>query len=418
MNNTDTTSRPLHILEIAIENVKRLSAVHIKPDGESVVIGGRNAQGKSSVLDAITMALSGAKCAKPVHGDEDKGVVTIDLGEIVVKRTFTQSGGGTLTVTSKDGAKFTSPQKMLDSLLGEISFDPLAFTRMKPKEQLETLRAITGINTAMLDGARQVAYDTRTEHNRRVEDLAAQLAGLPLHADAPETPVSAEDILAKLNAANNSNADRAAFIASGRTLAGKVESSEATVTRLEKELKEAKDALDADRERLNKMRVDAAEMKEIDVSKISEELTTINVRNAKLEANTRRAEIEARWKAAKEASALLTAEIEDIDKKKRAKLESAKMPVSGLGLSDDGIEFNGIPFSQASAAEQLRVSVAMGIAANPRLRVLLVRDASLLDAESLALLQSMAVECDAQVWIERVGKGEECTIVIEDGRVA
>ena len=415
MNNTP--SRPLHILEIAIENVKRLSAVHIKPDGESVVIGGRNAQGKSSVLDAITMALSGAKCAKPVHGDEDKGVVTIDLGDYVVKRTFTPSGGGTLTVTGADGAKFASPQKMLDALLGEISFDPLAFTRMKPKEQLEALRAITGINTAMLDGARQVAYDTRTGHNRRVDELAAQLAGMPPHPDAPEAPISADEILAKLNAANQSNADRAAFIASGKTLAAKVESSEALVARLEKELKEAKDTLEADRERLNKMRVDASETKEIDVSKISEELTTINARNAKLEANTRRAEIEARWNAAKEASALLTAEIEDIDKKKRAKLESAKMPVAGMSLTDDGIEFNGIPFSQASAAEQLRVSVAMGIAANPLLRVLLVRDASLLDAESLALLQSMAEECDAQLWIERVGKGEECTIVIEDGRI-
>lgn len=413
----NTPLRPLHILELAIENVKRVSAVHIKPEGESVIIGGNNAQGKSSVLDAIAMALSGAKCAKPVHGDEDKGAVTIDLGEIVVKRTFTPAGGGTLTVTGADGVKFASPQKMLDTLLGEISFDPLAFTRMKPKEQLETLRAITGINTAMLDGARQVAYDTRTGHNRRVDDLAAQLDAMPLHPDAPEAPISADDILAKLNEANKSNAERAAFITKGHSIAANVTGLETKVSQLESALNAAKAELEGQRELLNKMRADALEMKEIDVSKISEELTTINARNAKLDANNRRAEIEARWKAAKEASALLTAEIEDIDKKKRAKLESVKMPVSGLALADDGITFNGIPFSQASAAEQLRVSVAMGIAANPRLRVLLVRDASLLDTESLALLRSMAEEHDAQVWIERVGKGAECTIVIEDGRI-
>lgn len=414
MNNT---TRPLHILELSIENVKRLSAVHIKPDGDSVVIGGNNAHGKSSVLDAISMALSGVKCAKPVHGDEDKGAVTIDLGEITVKRTFTPTGGGTLTVTGKDGAKFASPQKMLDSLLGEISFDPLAFTRMKPKEQLETLRAITGINTAMLDGARQVAYDARTEQNRRVDELGAQLAAMPLHTDAPESPISADDILTRLSSANKSNADRAAFIAKGQSVAANVTGLETKVSQLESALLEAKAELEEQRTLLDKMRVDAAEMKEIDVSKISEELTTINARNSKFDANSRRAEIEARWKAAKEASAKLTAEIADIDAKKRAKLEAVKMPVSGLGLSDDGITFQGIPFSQASAAEQLRVSVAMGIAANPRLRVLLVRDASLLDTQSLALLQAMAEECDAQVWIERVGKGEECTIIIEDGRV-
>jgi recombinational DNA repair ATPase RecF len=40
--------------------VKRLRAVTIRPDGSLVQISGRNAQGKTSVLDAIEMALGGA----------------------------------------------------------------------------------------------------------------------------------------------------------------------------------------------------------------------------------------------------------------------------------------------------------------------------------------------------------------------
>jgi hypothetical protein len=89
-----------------------------------------------------------------------------------------------------------------------------------------------------------------------------------------------------------------------------------------------------------------------------------------------------------------------------------------FGFGEDGITFNGLPFEQASSAEQLRVAVAMGLALNPTLRVLLIRDGSLLDAENLGMVAEMAAEADAQVWIERVGEGDECAVVIEDGHVA
>jgi hypothetical protein len=62
-------------------------------------------------------------------------------------------------------------------------------------------------------------------------------------------------------------------------------------------------------------------------------------------------------------------------------------------------------------------AVAMGLAANPRLKVLLVRDGSLLDEDSLRLVATMAAEADAQVWLERVGEGAECSVVIEEGHV-
>ena len=34
-----------------------------------------------------------------------------------------------------------------------------------------------------------------------------------------------------------------------------------------------------------------------------------------------------------------------------------------------------------------------------------------------ALIAAMAAEADAQVWIERVGRGDECSVVIEDGQI-
>ena len=68
-------------------------------------------------------------------------------------------------------------------------------------------------------------------------------------------------------------------------------------------------------------------------------------------------------------------------------------------------------------AEKLRVSVAMGLAMNPKLNVLLIRDGSLLDADNLEMVARMAEVADAQVWIERVGDGAECQVIIENGKI-
>jgi hypothetical protein len=82
------------------------------------------------------------------------------------------------------------------------------------------------------------------------------------------------------------------------------------------------------------------------------------------------------------------------------------------------VTLNGLPLEQASSAEQLRASVAIGLAMHPKLKVLLVRDGSLLDEQSLAMVAKMAEQAGGQVWLERVSKGAECSLVIEDGMVA
>src|SRR6185436_2642524 len=129
------------IIKLTSENVKRLTAVEITPKGNVVVIGGRNGAGKSSVLDSIEYALGGDPSAKmPVRRGEKNAKVVVDLGDIVVKRSFTSAGGTHLIVTNADGEKQTSPQAILDKLVGRLTFDPLEFSRQKPAQQAETLR--------------------------------------------------------------------------------------------------------------------------------------------------------------------------------------------------------------------------------------------------------------------------------------
>ena len=141
------------------------------------------------------------------------------------------------------------------------------------------------------------------------------------------------------------------------------------------------------------------------------------------ETNRKIQEAKARFKAYEEKGMLetkvtaLTQEIQAIDEAKAQALQDASFPVPGLSFDENSVLLNGIHFSQASQAEQLQVSVAMGFAMNPELKVLLVRDGSLLDDNSLQHLAEMAAEQDGQVWLERVGEGDGCAVVIEDGRL-
>ena len=56
------------IVELQVENFKRVSAVTLRPNAGVTTISGRNGQGKSSTLDAIQAALGGKSAApsKPV----------------------------------------------------------------------------------------------------------------------------------------------------------------------------------------------------------------------------------------------------------------------------------------------------------------------------------------------------------------
>ena len=109
--------------------------------------------------------------------------------------------------------------------------------------------------------------------------------------------------------------------------------------------------------------------------------------------------------------------LETIAKDKETQLSEAKFPIKKLSFDEDGVIFDGIPFDQCSTAQQIKISVAMGLVMNPKLRVLLIREGSLLDAKNLEMIAKMAKKADAQIWIERVSKGEECQVIIEDGSV-
>jgi len=162
----------------------------------------------------------------------------------------------------------------------------------------------------------------------------------------------------------------------------------------------------------------AAHVAAPDVAAMEAELDSLEETNRAVRANADIAQRVARREALRAEYDALTARIDGLDKTKADALAQAQFPVDGLGFDEHGVTYQGVPFSQASSAEQIRVSLAMAMSLNPRLRVIRILDGSLLDADNLALISEMAAAQDYQVWIERVADGSGVGVVIEDGAVS
>lgn len=413
----------MKIIKFYAENVKRLTAVEITPDGALIQITGKNGQGKTSVLDAIWWALGGAKNIQsvPIRKGETKAVIKITLGdsepELLVERRITERGEY-LFVRNADGSRRDKPEEVLRGLLGALTFDPLGFMRDKPAQQFAALRGLVDLGDGFdsLDIQKQHKFDERTDTNRRVKSAQMRADAIIVPDDLPDSEPDIEAITDRLTSASAHN--QTVNDALNRRLEFKKSavSAEDRVAQLEGLLSEAREILAGNK---------AAEVEDakveipapIDAAMVRAELDAANVTRAAFA--KRQQKINALAEAATEQAAAdaLTAEIEKIDATKAAALTQAKMPVDGLTFGDGVIFYNGLPLDQASDAEQLRVSTAIAAANNPKLRIIRIRDGSLLDEDGLKTLAAFAEANDFQIWLEKVDSSGEIGIVMEDGHI-
>jgi recombinational DNA repair ATPase RecF len=421
------TEQPLHVVELRAENFKRLHAIRVAPGGEPiVVIGGKNGSGKSSTLDCIETALGGLSAAplEPIHRGARSARIVLDLDELVVERTFTQRGSQ-LVVRGKDGTEKQSPQKLLDSLCAKLTFDPLAFAREVPAKQDALLKRVLGLDFTQLDADRKQLFDARAEENRLAKQREAVLKTLPLpEAGLPAAELSIAVMLAEKEA-------REKVVEDNRRKRAGVTLAETALTELGAKIAELQEAIDEATRKLRKaeedkaaaeairdrLKAEADALEDPDVQQVRDQLGQVEEINRKIRSAADRAAHAAKLDGHLKKADELTVAIEAIDAEKQAQLAGAKFPIDGLSFDETGPCFNGTPLEQCSQAEKLRVSVAIGAALHPRVRVMLVREGSLLDSDSMKLLADLAEQTGSQVWVERVGEGDPSAIVIEDGMV-
>lgn len=418
----------MKIIALQAENVKKLVAVEIRPDGALVQITGKNGQGKTSVLDSIWWALCGAANIQgnPIRQGENQARIRLDLGEIVVTRTFKKGEAGntvsSITVENAEGTAIRQPQTMLDRLLGELSFDPLAFARATKKEQFEQLkRFVPGVDFEAIERAHQEDYDKRTNVNREAATKRTLAEDIFITTPEGTKPISEASLVDELENAGKHNADietRKANRQSYETASVNQKAEAKDCRGQAEQLIKRAERLEAQAKVCDERLAGATALPEpIDTQAIKRRLESAKEVNKAIGELARKADLIKEAEQLENDSEVITQRMNARTTEKQKKITEAKLPVEGLGFGDGEILLRGVPFNQASDAEQLQVSIAMAMALNPKLRVIRVRDGSLLDEDSLKLLEQMAENQDYQVWIERVDTTGKVGFVLENGHV-
>lgn len=405
------------ITQLEVENVKRIKAVQITPSPTGLtVIGGRNNQGKTSVLDAIMWALGGDRY-RPSQVQREGSVIPpreklVLSNGVVVERAGKNSD---LKVTDASGRK--AGQQLLNSLVEQLALDMPRFMQSTSRDKAATLLRIIGLEDQVnaLDRQEKELYNQRHAIGQIADQKVKYAKELPSYPDAPAEPVSAYDLIQRqqeILARNGENQRK-------RNYAKKLEEQRAIAKEQLAELvqrcadaREKYTSLCRDCETAGKSALDLLDESTVELEASIRDIEAINV---KVRTNQDKARAEAEAREYGDQYAGLTAQLEAVRQQKADLLQGADLPLPGLSVENGELTYNGKPWDCMSGSDQLKVSAAIVRALKPECGFILMDKLEQMDLETLR---------EFSVWMEaeglqgiatRVSTGGECSILIEDG---
>lgn len=418
------TPKKYRLVELRAQNIKKLQAVAIKIDRSLFKITGKNEAGKSSVLDAVVMAIAGKDAfpAEPIRKGEDTAEIFLDFCDLkLTRKIWRREGGGfdhSVSLDFSDGKRPKEKQHVLDALRGSpIADDPIAFSRLKPKARYDMLRQLVAdFNFAEEAAKRLQLFEDRRDIGRDFDKAKAAAESIIVPVDAPLVPVDVTELATQLNEAMQANALIDKRAQRREDAAEELEAMKDELDGLRAKVADLEGKIAA-REEMIAQAEPLPEKANTDV--ISARIAGISALNNAAQKRLEKMQREAERDSFSEKYDSLSVQIKAIDDAKAQAIENAKFPVEGLTFGDDDILLDGLPFDQASTARKIRVSTSLLMAMKPDLRVLLVREGSLLDSDARAALEEQAKANDFVVLMECVGEGvDEGGVLIEDGQVA
>lgn len=415
----------MKIETIAINGFKKLQQFALDPAGKSVEIKGRNGQGKSSVIDAIWCTLTSKDVpGVPINRDSvtAKIVVGLDDGH-TARLSFNSKGGKTLVVEGPDGEPVKAPATFLENLIGKISFDPFEFVEQQPAKQKTFLQQLLGLDFSDIDSRKALALAEKKQIKDDANAIEKEAERL---VDAKKTePVDVAALLDQQEARAEvirKGQSAAADLAGMETEAQRHQEAAADLAERIAELQARLDEVNARREAaeaaIEPRKTELQALRELvaGMPDHSEAIRNAQETNRAAAAWARRCELVAESKKIAGELATIDAKIESIESERAEMLMNAKFPVPGLSFSTDGVLFNGLPFDKGNQCQSdiLRVGVAIAVAQNPALKIVRIKDGSLLDSKSKAELLAMLDETGFQAFIETVADSELTALTIEE----
>lgn len=410
----------IKINTLQIENIKRVKAVALNPaENGLTVIGGKNGQGKTSVLDAIAWALGGDRYRPSTPEREGSTLpphikLTLSNG-LTVERSGKNSALKVVDTTGK-----RSGQQLLNEFVEQLAIDLPRFLQASNREKADTLLQVIGVGDRIheLEAKERDVYNRRRMIGQDADRKRKYADELPFYPAAPKELVSALDLIRQqqdILARNGENQRK-------RMRANQIEheygKAAAHVSLLKSQLAAAQKQLtqlEADLEIAQKDALDLQDESTEEVERSLQEIEQINIQ-VRANCDREKAEQDAAYYAQQYQE--LTAELEDIRHDKYALLNSAELPLPGLSVEDSELTYNGKKWDCMSGADQLIAATAVVRAVNPKCGFVLLDKLEQLDADTLLNFGSWLEEQGLQAIATRVSTGPECSIIIEDGFAA
>lgn len=407
----------IKINKLEIENVKRVKAVKIEPTASGLtIVGGKNGQGKTSVLDSIAWALGGDKF-RPSSPTREGSVIPPTLHIVLSNGLVVERKGknSDLKVTDPTGTK--AGQQLLNEFVEQLALDLPRFMQAGSREKAEILLKIVGVGDRLfqLDKQEKELYNRRLTIGQIADQKTKYAKEQPYYTDAPKELISAselirqqQDILARNGENQRKRINLAQLRAQHKTLSDQINDLQDRLTRLTKE----RDEVYTDIEIAQKSVLD---LHDESTAELEQNISNIEQINRKVRANLDKDKAEEDALQYKNQYNTLTTQIEDVRKSKTDLLASANLPLPGLSVVDGELTYNGKQWDCMSGSEQLKVSTAIVRKLNPKCGFVLMDKLEQMDVDTLQEFGQWLEQEGLQVIATRVSTGEECSILIEDG---
>lgn len=403
----------IKINKLEIENVKRVKATRFEPEENGLtVIGGKNGQGKTSVLDAITWALGGDRY-RPTQAQRDGSVlppyihIVLSNG-LVVERKGKNSD---LKVIDPNGRK--GGQQLLNEFVEELALNLPRFMQASGREKADTLLRIIGVGDRLheLEQQERELYANRHAIGQIADQKKKYAQEIAYYPDAPKEPVSATELILRqqeILARNGENQRK-------RMRLQQLEGEAAEVQRKLDELLARQQAVLAD---LDIARRSAADLADESTAELEQSIANIEQINRKVRANLDKDKAETDALAYQNRYAELTEQLESVRKARIGLLQNADLPLPGLSVEDGELLYQGKAWDCMSGADQLRVATAIVRRLNPKCGFVLLDKLEQMDLDTLREFGAWLEQEGLQAIATRVSTGGECSIIIEDGYIA
>jgi len=402
----------MKINKLEIENVKRVKAVKIEPSANGLtVIGGRNGQGKTSVLDALAWALGGERY-RPSNPQNDSSVIPPSIRVILNNGLVVERKGKNSDLKVIDPTGVKSGQQLLNGFVEELAIDLPRFLHSTDKEKADTLLRIIGVGDqlAVLDREETEIYNNRRAIGQIADQKEKFAKEQTYYPDAPKEPVSAsdlinqqQDILAQ-NGENQRKRQNLAYI-------------EGESTKLQQQLRELQDKIARNAVDLETARKSALDLVDESTEALETSIRDIEEINRKVRTNLDKEKAEEDARHYTEQYETLTADLNAVRQKKTDLLQSANLPLPGLTVDEGVLKYNGFPWDNMSGSDRLKVATAIVRKLNPQCGFVLLDQLEQMDIQTLQEFGGWLEQEGLQAIATRVSTGGECSIIIEDGYV-